>query len=188
MPSARDVILDSDARTFAADHPHPALVFVAVRGKAAASGRARKKSTARVSDGETELSTSLDLEASPPARSRLGLLVRADSRLEWLTKREPDARAPGVNVGRDDGNDVIVAVASVSRLHAIFTLEQSGWGIMDPASTNGTFLEGVRLPRFKRRLVADGAEVAFGRDVIAHFVLPESLGKLLGVVRRPVTR
>ena len=59
------------------------------------------------------------------------------------------------------GADIIFADDSISRAHAMVFHDQSGFGIIDLASTNGTF---VNSERITSRIVADGDVVGIGNS------------------------
>jgi hypothetical protein len=50
-----------------------------------------------------------------------------------------------LRVGRREGLEVMLADASVSRLHAEIRPSEQGWQLIDCGSTNGTWLNGARL-------------------------------------------
>src|SRR5437870_395095 len=52
-----------------------------------------------------------------------------------------------LRIGRLDGLEVVVDDTSLSRRHAEIALTAEGWIARDLGSTNGTFLNGVRLNR-----------------------------------------
>lgn len=53
--------------------------------------------------------------------------------------------SPVVNIGKGSQNEVVIPDDSVSTLHARLDYEDGRWRITDLDSTNGTFVEGVRL-------------------------------------------
>ncbi len=57
------------------------------------------------------------------------------------------------------GPDIIFADDSISRAHAMVFYDQSGFGIIDLASTNGTF---VNAERGASALVSDGDSITLG--------------------------
>ena len=64
-----------------------------------------------------------------------------------------------VRVGRADDNELVLADPEVSRHHARLELDDQGWHAIDLGSTNGTWINGVRL---NAATIAAGDEVAFG--------------------------
>ena len=49
-------------------------------------------------------------------------------------------------IGRATNNDVVVRHPSVSKVHARATQKDGAWTLADARSTNGTWVDGVRLP------------------------------------------
>lgn len=62
------------------------------------------------------------------------------------------------SVGRDEGNDLVLAHPEISRRHARIERDGSGWRIVDLRSTNGTWVNGERVTAAP---VSEGDEVAF---------------------------
>jgi hypothetical protein len=58
---------------------------------------------------------------------------------------EQSAKKPYLSLGRGPDNDIVIDDATLSRLHLLFTREESGWSVRDAGSTNGTTVEGARL-------------------------------------------
>lgn len=54
-------------------------------------------------------------------------------------------RAPVVNIGRADYNDIIVVDESISTAHAKLQRREGVWILVDLDSTNGTFVDGERV-------------------------------------------
>jgi hypothetical protein len=64
-----------------------------------------------------------------------------------------------VRVGRAEDNDLVLADPEVSRHHARLEPDGQGWRAIDLDSTNGTWVNGVRL---NAAAIVAGDEVAFG--------------------------
>lgn len=74
---------------------------------------------------------------------------------------------PEVSIGRDFSNDIPVPDAEISRRHARFIVKPDGVYIEDLGSTNGTFLNGVRLSAPKR--LANGDLVTLAESTVMSF-------------------
>lgn len=118
--------------------------------------------------------TTTDFVATPQLFSGLGSMVPPNAELLWLAKTDRNPFAGLVTIGRAGNNDVIFVHPTISKLHAIVHRDGSGWSIEDRGSTNGTFLDGVRLPANERRALNDGSQLRFGEGVSARFFEPES--------------
>jgi hypothetical protein len=64
-----------------------------------------------------------------------------------------------VSVGRSDDNDLVLPDPEVSRHHARLEPDGQGWRVVDLGSTNGTWVNGVRV---NEEIITAGDEVAFG--------------------------
>ncbi|MDX6405981.1 MAG: hypothetical protein QOH70_3436 [Blastocatellia bacterium] len=68
-----------------------------------------------------------------------------------------------LNVGRGTDNDLYFNHSSVSKVHAAVRMDRSGTLLVaDTGSTNGTHINGVRIPYGEARPIAAGDVVAFG--------------------------
>jgi len=74
-----------------------------------------------------------------------------------------------LNVGRGTDNDLYLNHPSVSKVHAALKMD-AGQNLLvaDTGSTNGTHINGVRIPYGESRPIADGDVIAFG-EVEARF-------------------
>lgn len=106
------------------------------------------------------------------------LELQVDTRVEWVRKSQRNAFRGMITVGRTATNDLVVDAPTVSKVHCAFTNDAGRWTLTDSGSSNGTFLDGARLPAHERRTLLDGVEVGFG-EVRTVFVLAETLGALL---------
>jgi predicted component of type VI protein secretion system len=76
--------------------------------------------------------------------------------------------SPHAAIGSGAGNEVVIEDDSISTRHALLEYEHGGWRLTDLESTNGTFVEGVRMAANVPTPLAYGASVRFG-GVRLHF-------------------
>jgi pSer/pThr/pTyr-binding forkhead associated (FHA) protein len=68
-----------------------------------------------------------------------------------------------INVGRGTDNNLYLNHTSVSKVHAAVRMDNLGTLLVaDTGSTNGTHINGVRIPYGEARPIAAGDVVAFG--------------------------
>ena len=114
-------------------------------------GRRSVQAEGRFAGGAASVGTSL---RSDPGLSRPLRLLPVDAGFPQLSLVSSPVR-----VGRADDNDVVIADLEVSRHHARLEPDGQGWRAIDLGSTNGTWVNGVRLDV---ATIAAGDEVAFG--------------------------
>ena len=95
-------------------------------------------------------------EAAPLA----SLLVRSGA---FRGKRLP-VKAPVVNIGRADYNDIVIAEPSVSTTHAKLQRRDDVWVLNDLGSTNGTYVEGE--PVTGETALTPGTTLKFGEVAV----------------------
>lgn len=94
--------------------------------------------------------------------------------------KKPGASFPDrITIGRTANNDVAIADASVSRLHAYVKKAGTGWVIADAGSKNGSALRGEPLDARKEKPLPSRAVVRLG-DVDLTFYLAADLYGALG--------
>ncbi len=69
-----------------------------------------------------------------------------------------------LTLGRDVSNDIVINDAEVSRHHSRFTRQGDGYAVEDLGSTNGTFVNGMRLTG--SRALAHSDVVALGETIL----------------------
>jgi transcriptional regulator with GAF, ATPase, and Fis domain len=80
--------------------------------------------------------------------------------------------APSFSIGSHPSNDLPLTDPAVSRFHARVHAGADGYRLLDPASTNGTWLDDVRV---REAFLADGSNLRVGESVIGvRFELEES--------------
>lgn len=70
--------------------------------------------------------------------------------------------SPKTSIGSGAQNDLVIQDDSISKSHALLEFAMGAWRITDLESTNGTFVEGVRLAPHVPTPLQYGASVRFG--------------------------
>lgn len=70
-----------------------------------------------------------------------------------------------VTVGRTEASDLCIRLVTMSTAHAVFRRTPSGWTLTDLGSTNGTWVEGERLPPNEPRTLTSGERVTFAEHL-----------------------
>ncbi|MDQ4081791.1 MAG: FHA domain-containing protein [Actinomycetota bacterium] len=71
-----------------------------------------------------------------------------------------------VAIGRDDDNDVVLPVKTVSRHHAVLAYSNGSWTIEDRRSANGTFLNDTPVPVGVPLRLRDGDRIRVGSETL----------------------
>ena len=67
-----------------------------------------------------------------------------------------------ITIGRDTDNDVVVDNKLASRHHAMIQKIKDAYFIKDVGSTNGTFINGIRIPNDKYVKLNPGDKISIG--------------------------
>ena len=70
---------------------------------------------------------------------------------------------PDISIGRDTSNTIAINDAEISRKHAKLTLHGSAFVIQDLGSTNGTFVNGMRVT--STQVLNAGDTISFGETI-----------------------
>ena len=73
---------------------------------------------------------------------------------------------PGISIGREVDNDIILSLAGASRYHAKLMWKDDQWFIKDLESTNGTFLNGERIELGKEYKMKNGDVFRIGTQTM----------------------
>src|SRR5882672_2797784 len=119
---------------------------------------------------ETTLNSSPTLETpkTAPQGASAYLVVIAGPSFGEMYKLKSDR----VVLGRGDKTDVRIVDDGVSREHAVVQREGGKVVLVDMGSTNGTFCNGVRIPRQE---LTDGDKISIGASTILKFTFQDHL-------------
>lgn len=139
-----------DARAFAAAHPYPWLVWEPGTWRPPL----RNQGTLIIAAGQTSPKTGGEalVFALIPKPGREGQLV----------------------VGRAPGNDISINDATLSQTHLVLREHQGSWTVRDAGSSNGTWVDGVKLEPGVPVPVADGAQLR-AAEVTFTFLGPQRM-------------
>lgn len=92
---------------------------------------------------------------------------------------------PGVSIGRDDNNDIVIPVETISGFHAYLreTPHPALWEVIDAHSLNGTKVGSVAAKPEYPLAVPDGATLWLS-TVDVRFMLPKTFRRFLEQVAR----
>jgi hypothetical protein len=160
----------ADRAAFAKLHPSPLLVALENDTSQSGQGIARVENDV----GTTEM---LD-----PGKIKSGALASRDARVWTVTRRPPNTTE--IVVGRARECDVWIDDTRVSKKHAAFAIEKSGFVLFDLGSTNGTFVNDRKLDKGERAQIRGHDQVRFGRAMKMHFMEPEGFFEYLNLLKR----
>ena len=106
-----------------------------------------------------------------------------------ICPRDPERNEGAVRLGRDPDNDVVIEDDSVSSVHAEFTLEfapddTKQFLVADLDSSNGTFVDGERVPPRTPTQLDDQSSVRFGPAAKFQFFTAPAFYQFLSFYRR----
>jgi hypothetical protein len=105
---------------------------------------------------------------SKEALRRFGLVL--------VAKRPRNTLLPlMITVGRSENIDIALNFPTISKLHAFFYQVGVNWVLVDAGSSNGTFVEGLKLKGREPYSLQEGQTIDFGFDVSCKFMLPKKL-------------
>jgi hypothetical protein len=96
-----------------------------------------------------------------------------------LTKQGENPFGMMITVGRARNNDVVLEHKATSKFHAYFRHFGGKWSLCDANSSNGTYLNGMRLPPERSRPLKSGDHIGFGGGTATVYTTPAELYALL---------
>ncbi len=107
------------------------------------------------------------LDRGPTLHLRRCMLQSIDDpTLDWTFEKEE------VRIGSMDDNDVVLSDDTVSRYHCRIVQEDTGYVLVDQRSTNGTFINKVRV---REAFLKSGSIVSVGQSQLRFSVLEEDV-------------
>lgn len=165
------------AEEFVAHFPAPALQVTAIEIKPLVGGQQDPTAIER-SFRRTSISGEDEEEPTRRRTQRFGTetgATRYQKRVAFLVKRSGNPFPHIVSVGRAMNNDLAITLGSVSKMHGYFVHAGERWSFADRHSTNGTTLNGARLEADKEYPLKDGDTLRIGLELVASFLVPQSL-------------
>ena len=89
-----------------------------------------------------------------------------------LVGQEFVMRKDSFTIGADLHNDLVLGDSTVSRRHSEIVLGEEGYAIRDLGSTNGTWVQGVRI---KEAFLDEGTELQLGSTRLVFCPMPETM-------------
>ncbi|HEY3452265.1 MAG TPA: FHA domain-containing protein [Myxococcales bacterium] len=102
-----------------------------------------------------------------------------------VVKAAANVFAFGVTIGHAENNDIVLANERVSRFHAYIQQGPGGAKLVDAESTNGTFLDGVRLLPNKPVPILAAARISFGGETVTYLEPARLVAHLEEMLKRP---
>jgi pSer/pThr/pTyr-binding forkhead associated (FHA) protein len=102
----------------------------------------------------------------------------------WKVRKRQRQNPDTFWVGRSAHNDVILALADVSKAHAYFSRVGDQWFVTDLESRNGTRIDAFDLPPLSTHPIRSGQVVRIGATARFLFLDPAGLWDLLLKIRR----
>ena len=116
-------------------------------------------------------------ETMPIGKVSLGDVVHMEI---YPLVKKPGASFPDrITIGRTSNNDIVVADASISRLHAYVRRDGKQWVVADGGSKNGSSLKGAPLEARREKPLESRAVLRLG-DVDLTFYVANDLYAMLG--------
>jgi hypothetical protein len=114
------------------------------------------------------------LRLPPPDRARRETFLLP-------VRKRPGSNAFGmmVTIGRAPNNDIVLPHANVSKLQCYLHRFAGPWTVCDPGSTNGTFVDGLRVRRERGVPVRSGTAIQLADVYDLVFLDPSDLHALV---------
>lgn len=136
--------------------------------------------------GDRDFETVSSGSATDRERFARSLQVTLRSRLVPIVKDAVQPFPDKITVGRTVNNDLCLRHTSISKFHAYFTIDPNTFdaSIVDAGSTNGTFVNNVRLPSTGKKLLTNGDALSFGGETDYLFLFAADLYSRIQILMR----
>ena len=97
--------------------------------------------------------------------------LKDNDAISYLTFKNSkvDISVGKITIGRAPGNNIVVDSKLASRNHAIIQKIKDAFFLKDCNSTNGTFLNGTKIPADKYIRIHSGDKITIGNDNVVMF-------------------
>ena len=109
-------------------------------------------------------------------------------RVWFLTKKRENRQQSRIVIGRTSDADVVIPELSISVEHCALEATPFGLAVIDLNSTNGTYVDGERVPKATPDSLHGGAKLALGRFEFEYLRHREFLERLKQTAMRPQQR
>ncbi|MBA3397107.1 MAG: FHA domain-containing protein [Deltaproteobacteria bacterium] len=118
-------------------------------------------------------------ETMPIGKVSLGDVINIEV---YPLVKKPGASFPDrITIGRTANNDIVLAEASISRLHAYLRRQGAGWVVADGGSKNGSWLRGETLEPRREKPITSRTVLRLGDVDLTFYLAPDLYGVLGGV-------
>jgi pSer/pThr/pTyr-binding forkhead associated (FHA) protein len=107
--------------------------------------------------------------------------VAPEQRIFWQVK--PEGIRQVVTIGRSEYADISLQAKVISKLHAEIKQENGDWYLRDVGSVNHVYIDSNVVPARQWRILYDKALISISPHIRLHFLLPETMLKLLSDVQ-----
>ncbi len=114
------------------------------------------------------------------------LQVTLGSRLIPVLKDPAQPFPDKITVGRTPNNDLCLRHTSISKFHAYFVMDPNTFDatIVDAGSTNGTFVNNIRLSAMGKRTLTNSDALSFGGETDYLFLFAADLYSRIQILMR----
>lgn len=96
-----------------------------------------------------------------------------------VLKSDRNVYSSKITIGRARNNDIVIRSPEISKLHAaLVVVAKDAWQIVDMGSTNGTKLNGDKLPANRPVSVENGDVISLGR-ISFEFSTPDGFSQMM---------